>query len=129
MILPDTSVWVGFLRDGLDGSAAALADLLETTEVATCGPVVAEVLAGAQSSDRARLWNLLRALVWIELAAEQWRRVGEVAAHLREAGLTVPLTDIEVAVAAVEVGASLWSWDTDFDRIATVMPGLQIEAG
>jgi predicted nucleic acid-binding protein len=37
----------------------------------------------------------------------------------------VPLTDIEIAVAAIESGAALWTRDGDFERIAQVVPELK----
>jgi len=44
-----------------------------------------------------------------------------VAAELRRTGVSVPLTDVEIAVAAVEVEARLWTSDTEFDRVRTVL--------
>ena len=38
----------------------------------------------------------------------------------------VPLTDVEIDVAAVAAGAQVWTRDADFHRIASVLEELQI---
>lgn len=95
-------------------------------DVVLCGPVVAELLAGAKPPERARLWPLLTGLPWAELGPVQWQSVGETAARLRERGETVALTDIEIAVAAVDSSSRLWARDLDFRRVRTVLPALQL---
>ena len=126
MVLPDTSVWVEFSRRGSVGRAARLAELLDAGEVATCGPVAAELLAGAREPVSERIWETLSSLPWAELAADSWRQVGDVAADLRRQGQTLPLTDLVIAVAAVRGGHSLWSFDTDFERIGAVLTELDL---
>jgi len=43
-------------------------------------------------------------------------------------GITTALTAIEIAVAAVRVNAELWTRDSDFTRIATVLDSLSLFA-
>jgi predicted nucleic acid-binding protein len=97
--------------------------------VTLCGPVAAELIAGTASSRRAELWQLLASLPWAEIGRAEWRRVGEVAAELRAACQAVALTDIEIAVAAVSSGAQLWSRNSDFTRIETVLGELERFSG
>lgn len=123
-VLADTSIWVDFLRRGGGPASADLEYLLTAGEALTCGPVVAELLAGAKQADRTRLWLLLTGLPWAELGPLQWHSVGETAARLRERGDTVPLTDIAIAVAAVDSAARLWTRDADFRRIGRALAGL-----
>ena len=59
------------------------------------------------------------------LGPEEWHHVGELAAELRERGLTVPLTDLTIAVSAVAASAALWTQDSDFERVAEILPDLQ----
>lgn len=127
-ILPDTSVWVDYLRDGIDGHAGELDRLLEERRVLTCGPVAAEVLAGARGAEADQLGRALRALPWAPLDQAAWIAVGAAAATLRERGERVPLTDIEIAVSAHRAEAVLWSRDSDFERIARALPGLRVVA-
>jgi predicted nucleic acid-binding protein len=116
-VLVDSSVWVDFLKLGERGPAAALAALLRRRDVATCGPVVAELLAGTPPGRRVELWALMNGLPWVDLPRDGWRRVGDVVGDLLLAGFRVPLTDAAIAVAAVGGGAEVWSRDAHFDRI------------
>ena len=127
-ILADTSVWVAYLRHGPDHPLGGRLDAaLARGELRTCGPVVAELLVGAREPDREALARALRALDWIELGREEWIAVGELARALREAGRTVPLTDVEIAMAAIAGDATLLSTDADFGRIAEAEPRFNVD--
>ena len=129
-VLADTSIWVDYLRGGRHSKAARLDDLLLAGEIVVCGPVVAEILAGAKAPDRSKLWLLMAGLPWADLGRVQWQTVGETAAHLREKGVSVALTDIEIAVAAVDSSSRVWTRDADFPRIkAAALTGLQFFEG
>lgn len=124
-VLPDTSIWVEYLRAGTRGESRALDGLLERGEVLMCGPVLAEILAGADPGSRHDLWLALGALPWADLDREGWRQVGEVAGELRRRGEILPLTDVEIAVAAVRADAAVWTRDRDFDRLPPVLGDLR----
>ncbi len=126
MVLADTNVWVTYLRQGRAGRAWHLDSLLASGEVIVCGPVAAELLAGTEAGRRPQLWRLLSGLAWADIGKRQWRRVGEVAATLRAQGRTLVLTDIEIAVAAADTGAELWTNGTGFDRLFPVLPPLRL---
>lgn len=126
VVLPDTSVWVEFSRRGSHGQAAALAGLLDAGEIATCGPVAAELMAGTGPEIEDQIWETLSSLPWADLNPASWREVGTVAARLRRDGRTLPLTDLVIAVAAARGGHSLWSFDADFERIATALTDLSL---
>lgn len=125
-VLPDTSIWVDYLRSGTAGRASALDGLLAQESVVVCGPVLAELLAGTPAERRDELWHALEALPWAELDRAAWRQVGEVAHDLRAAGVSVPLTDLAIAVAALSAGASVWTRDKDFDRLRSALPELEL---
>jgi predicted nucleic acid-binding protein len=124
VVLPDTSVWVDFARRGTDGRAAVLHDLLDAGEVATCGPVAAELLAGAEGEVADRISATLTSLPWANLSPDAWRDVGLTARRLRKTGRAVPLTDLTIAVAAGRAGYVLWSFDSDFERIQPAVDDL-----
>ena len=128
LVLPDTSVWVDFARQGAKGSAAALYDLLDRGHVATCGPIVAEILAGAEGEVAERISATLDRLPWAELDQASWHEVGVAARRLRSQGQTLPLTDLVIGVAAAHGGHTLWSFDSDFERIQSVVDGLELYA-
>lgn len=123
-VLPDTSVWVNFLRIGPDGPAGELDRLLDRREVVVCGPVAAELLAGADENRRDELRQLLASLPWADIDRARWGEVGSLVARLRATGRSVALTDIEIAVAAMGAAASVWTFDANFDRIAEQLPEL-----
>jgi len=127
-VLPDTSAWVRYLRDGRDGDAAALEELLVQRAVVTCGPVVAELLMGTRANRRQGLAILIDAVPWVDLGRAEWRRVGELGGLLRQQGASVALTDLEIAVAAEAAEASLWTFDSDFSRLAGILPSLRLYA-
>lgn len=116
-VLVDSSVWVDFLKLGESGPGAGVAMLLRRREVVTCGPVVAELLAGTPPAGRGELWTLMNGLPWADLHRDGWRRVGDVVGDLLRLGFRVPLTDAAIALAAIASGARLWTRDAHFDRI------------
>lgn len=126
MVLPDTSVWVDYSRRGDRGPAAAMRGLLDGGEVTTCGPVAAEVLAGAAGEVEERMWEMLASLPWAELSPRAWRQVGTVAGRLRRGGETLPFTDVAIAVAAAHAGHALWSFDSHFERLRSALPELAL---
>jgi predicted nucleic acid-binding protein len=94
--------------------------------ILVCGPVLAELLKGTPPQRRDSLWASVGSLPWAELDRTGWRLVGETAAELRGAGISIPMTDVEIAVAAVRAEAALWTRDRDFGRIGGVLPALQL---
>jgi predicted nucleic acid-binding protein len=88
-VLAATSVWVDDLRLGPEGRGAHLDDLLAGGQVVVCGPVVAEILAGAPDAHRSELRRRFQGLPWSELHRADWARVGEIAAGLRSRGTPI----------------------------------------
>ncbi len=125
-LLPDTSVWVDYLRGRDDILVAELDTHLERESVLICGPVIAELLAGTAPGQQDQLWLAIGSLPWAEIDQPGWRSIGEIAGELRRAGISVPLTDIAIAVAAAGAEAELWTRDDDFERIRTVLPHLEL---
>jgi predicted nucleic acid-binding protein len=101
--------------------------LLDSGEVATCGPVAAELLAGAEGEVAKRIWDTLSSLPWAHLDQAAWHEVGVIARRLRADGQTLPLTDLTIAVAAARAGHTLWGLDSDFGRIRTVLDTLELD--
>jgi predicted nucleic acid-binding protein len=126
MVLADTSVWVDFARRGERGGAAPMRGLLDAGEVATCGPVVAELLAGAEGEVAERMAATLFSLPWAPLDPPAFREVGELAGALRRSGRVLPLTDQMIAVATARAGHVLWSFDSGFERLALELPALEL---
>jgi len=126
MVLPDTSVWIAYFRSSSGIEGDHLETLIGEGEVSVCGPVLAELLGGAGEAQRASIMEAVGDLPWADLDRASWQDVGTVARRLRQAGQTLPLTDLTIAVAAARAGHAVWSLDTDFDRIAPALEGLEL---
>lgn len=125
MVLPDTSVWIPFFRSATGAEGDHLEALIRRGEVAICGPVLAELLGGAGDTQRDWIMDTAGSLPWADLDHTSWIEVGALARRLREAGQTLPLTDLTIAVAAAGAGFALWSLDSDFERIVPALNGLE----
>ena len=86
MVLVDTSVWIGFFRDGDSAAAAELGRLLDEGRAVTCGLVEAELLPGLKSRERERIRVWMRALPRLAIPDEVWRRCLALAFDLVGAG-------------------------------------------
>jgi predicted nucleic acid-binding protein len=126
VVLPDTSIWVGYFRNTRRDDADHLASLIAAGEVVVCGPVLAELSAGAGQEQRADLLGTLLGLPWADLDLEAWLAIGEAAGKLRRSGTPLPLTDLAIAAAALRGGHALWSLDSDFERIHAALDGLEL---
>jgi len=115
-LLPDTSVWVDYLRGRNPETVAELDSYFERESVDVHRPIVADLLAGTAPDQREDLWLAIGSLPWADLDRAAWRQVGEVANDLRRRGVSVPLTDVVIAVAAARSDAGLWTHDRDFER-------------
>lgn len=126
MVLPDTSVWIPYFRSGSGAVGDRLEMLIGEGKVAVCGPVLAELLAGAGESQRESIVATVGGLPLAELNRASWEEIGAVARRLRQTGQTLPLTDLAIAVAAARAGHALWSLDSDFERIAPAVERLEL---
>jgi predicted nucleic acid-binding protein len=125
MILADTSVWVEHFRFPQSKPAKELARLLRRNQVAITGVVLAEVVQGSRSPRQAEeIGKNLGALPSIEVTLGDWIRVGTISCQFREQGLTIPLADLAIAVAALKKDIALFSLDKHFERV----PGLRLHA-
>lgn len=121
-IIADTSVWIEFFRDEKSSISIHLKNLLRSGQVALVGMVLAEILQGVRDPREARLVkSSLESLPFIEIEVAVWRKAGEISASLRRKGLTIPLSDIIIASAAITGGCEVFTLDPHFDKI----PGLK----
>ncbi len=85
------------------------------------GELEAAFRLGRRTADnRATLDEFLREdfVEVLPITADVARRYGEVFVDLRRAGTPIPVNDIWIAAAALDAGAHLLTFDTDFERIA-----------
>lgn len=120
MIVVDTSVWVDVLRSPSSPLAATLASLIDEDSVAVPVIVRSELLAGTTGASRERLERNLAGLPILYPTEQHWRRLDEWTARTRRRGETFSLLDLMIGVLAEELGAVVWSLDTDFRRLGAL---------
>ena len=123
MIFLDSSVVIDFTR----GTDAKLQVLFGTLNLALCGIVRAEVLAGSRSAkDRSTLVAILDGVTQVSIAESMWNAVGDNLATLRRGGVTVPFPDVVIATVAMAHDLELWTRDVQFSHIQRVLPALKL---
>ncbi|MBI4161050.1 MAG: PIN domain-containing protein [Acidobacteria bacterium] len=117
MILVDTSVWVAALRRRR-AEAAELGHLFDEDAVLLAAPVRIEILSGASRRDRGRLRRLLSAFPVAYPDQGTWERIDRWLDVAGEAGERFGFADLLIGALAAERDAPVWSFDSDFARLA-----------
>lgn len=121
-LLVDSSVWIDFFR-GVHDVVRRMDAALEQDRVAVCGPIVAEVLSGTKTrADFARVKSAFEGLDLLPDPVDAWPRVGEARFALARRGTQAALIDVLIALTAADAGHGLLTRDSDFRRIAAVVP-------
>jgi predicted nucleic acid-binding protein len=114
LILVDTSAWIDFFR-GIEPIAQVVDRLLDTDEVALCGPVVVEIRRGLRSrAERARVLPLLEGCHLLAQPARLWVEAGELGGFLGRRGAAVKSLDLLIATYALAHGVAVLTRDGDF---------------
>lgn len=119
MILVDSSVWVDFFSSSPGPAGAELRRMIEDSEpFALTGIVVAEALQGL-TRDSTPIERFLEQWDMLETAGfDTYRRAAELYRLARGKGVTLATIDTLIAAIALEHGASVFTLDQDFSRIA-----------
>ncbi len=120
LFLADTSAWH---RSDHPEVSALWRRHLEADAIATTDPIRLEVLYSARSPEEYhRLADRLDALRQLPCGGAAFRRALEVQRLLARRPLhhRVPVGDLLIAAAAELSGATVWHYDADYDRIASV---------
>lgn len=124
----DSSVWIDFFSSAPRRAGAELRRMIEDAEpFALTGVVVTEILQGL-TRDTSRIEHYL--LQWDMLEPQGFRTYGEAAAIFRlgrARGVSLTTIDALIAAIAQEHGASVFTLDKDFSRIAR-LTGLLLHA-
>ncbi|MBX3733875.1 MAG: PIN domain-containing protein [Verrucomicrobiae bacterium] len=116
MVLVDSSVWIEAIRRaGRLDVKVALEGLLEEYEAAWCGPVKLEVLGGARSEDRARLEGWLSCIPYRTMTEAAWNLAKERYWALRDAGQTLPWSDVLIGSLALAWNCRVYAVDRHFE--------------
>ena len=121
--LVDTSIWISADRKGHGTLKSRLAELTVSGAAWICWPIRAELLIGVKTPERwTTLDEQLAALHHAPVTDDTWHRAARLGHDLARRGQTVPLSDLLIAVAAMDHDLPLWTADSDFKRIASVAP-------
>ena len=120
MIVVDTSVWVAATREPSAGAAATLRRLIDADEVSLALPVRCELVAGVARKDRVQFRHALSALPVVAPSEETWQLIEGWIEQAADAGHRFAVVDLLIAALAHEIGALVWSLDTDFERLASL---------
>ena len=122
-VLIDTSVLIEYLNDARSPVGPTLKGLLDRGQACIGGPILAELLQGARSSEDMKAIEILSGSATIlDTPDEAWREAGIISRKLRKKGTVVPLLDCLIAAMAVRHEARLWSHDRHFKMIAGAYP-------
>jgi predicted nucleic acid-binding protein len=124
MILADTSVIVGLLRDRSGVYARKLVELAGDREIVFPRFSELEVLVGAKSDAEWRqISNFFARFRLLDPAPSTWREAARIYFELRRQGQTIrSLVDCCIAQIAMDESTTLVHNDRDFDAIARIRP-------
>jgi predicted nucleic acid-binding protein len=119
LILVDSSVWIDFFSSKPGRGGAELRRMIEDSEpFALTGVVVAEVLQGL-TRDAAPIEGFLAQWEMLEPQGfETYREAAAIFRAARRRGVSLTTIDTLIATIALEHGASVFTLDKDFSRIA-----------
>ena len=120
-VVLDTSAYSRF-RMGHGGllEAMAMADTVYLPAT-VLGELEAGFLLGNRYRENARMLDEFLAEPFVEalsVTPDVSRRYGRVFQQLRRAGTPIPVNDIWIAASAIDCGAHLLTFDSDFGRVA-----------
>ncbi|MFZ0216609.1 MAG: PIN domain-containing protein [Candidatus Dormiibacterota bacterium] len=124
LFLADTSIWAWADQGSRPDITSKLAQRFERGEIATCAPIVLEMLHRAPSGTQYdRLFrDLIQPLVWCDLEEARCRRALDVQrqlAHTTDGNHRRPAVDFLIAAVAEKARepAVLWFFDKDLRLI------------
>ena len=121
-VLVDSTYYIWHQRRDLDPFVALNATPGEH-EIILCGMVMFEVLRGAQSDKILRHYRAAFALlINIPTTHAIWERASQIAYGLDRRGTPIPPQDSLIAAHALQVGASILTFDKHF----SLVPGLTV---
>ena len=114
----DSSVWIKYFRDKTYHLSPVIKELMEKDALYINGIIQTELLKGAKSEKNYRLLkNNFNGLHYLEIDKGLFDCISEAAYKLRKNGITVPLTDLIIAIQCVEENLTLIEEDKHFKFI------------
>ncbi len=123
-LLPDTCVWIDFLKGRNTTLTLQLEQALLQGEVYTCGVVLYELLQGIRNpGEDQQVQAAFDALIMLEMTSKTWASAAKLSSELRKQGITLPMSDIIIAAVAIEHNLTIMTVDQHFQQI----PGLSLQ--
>lgn len=121
MVIVDTSVWIPYFRDPDSKEKHVMDRLIDRDMLAVAGIVVMELIQGCRTRvDMDEMKDTLLALPYLETSQDTWVRAGETSSVLRRRGITLPFTDLVLAVLSIEHLCEVYTLDPHFRKIPEV---------
>ena len=93
-------------------------ELIETNQAAITGVVIAELLQGVKQENKSqRLRVLFRSINYLPTEDSDWFNTGQLAQQLRSKGITLPLSDVLIAVIAQRYTLPVLTLDKHFQHL------------
>jgi predicted nucleic acid-binding protein len=123
LILVDTSVWIDFFSSSPGPGGRELRRMVEEAEpFALTGVVITEILQGLKR-DIQRMEHFLSMWEMLEPRGfTTYRDASRISRLARSKGISLATVDSLIAAIALEHGATLFTLDKEFSRIARITP-------
>ena len=120
MIVVDSSAFIEYYRpSGNPDVRSIVAQAIANDQVAVNGIIRVELVAFAASQKEfEQLSSDFSAFHWLELGQDEFALASELGFNLRRVGLTIPPTDLIIAVSTIQADATLYHLDAHFENIA-----------
>ncbi len=121
MKLVDTSSWIEYLRELESEASERVEDLVLAGEASWCEMTLVELWNGARGArERSELAELEKEITLLSVHSPVWKTARKLARRCREAGVTVPASDIVITACAANHGVELEHCDGHFDKILPI---------
>jgi hypothetical protein len=121
-VIADTCIWIEFFKTD-SPLANELEALIKNQSLYMAGIVLAELLQGVRiEKQKATILESLSILPYLEMNKANWIKTGILSAQLRQKGITLPLSDLSIAVLAMDSNCQVFTTDPHFRQI----PGLKL---
>lgn len=119
-IIVDTSVWIEYFKGNTEYIELIEAGLNDGS-ICITGPIVSELLQGVKfEKEYGMLSSCIDAIPFIGFEYTDWMKAGKLSFKLRKKGITIPLTDVLIAVIAERYNAKILTLDKHFKNIQGV---------
>lgn len=122
-VLVDTSVWIEFFSRRSIVDVTALTVLIESRQILTCFPIMAECLSGRTvAAERATIQRAFFSMDRIDVdwnREENWLQIADLSSALRERRVKSPgLVDRMILLCTKTADAAIWTLDKTLKKAA-----------